>query len=428
MNETKNKSNCKSVYFISILPIVFYFLYYPYFKELYWFGDDFSLLYELDRIGLSNWLLQPFVENFCPFFKIIWIAVLYIFDFNYSYCLFFLFCIHAFTVALLIKILRSLNSSHTVTTIFALFYCACWIHKNLILFSFHLTASLAFLFFLLSLIFIIKYEDKNSKTYLLMAMLALILSNLSFARGVIFSPALALFFIIYSKSNFRKKIIIALLLLIPAILTYSIMTYLIPNRVSEFLPKDFNTLTSMFKYSASYLFGNPFYRLISIYTNTSNHLWFISLCGAIKLSLIILSIFILRNNKKLLCLLIMFIFIDFSNAALLGAGRFQEGLVSSLAIRYQRISFLSSFLMLSIILFKYRIYLLSLPILLFIAYPWHSQIKNEHHYWQGKDLSILIKQNKFPENKKRKKQLKKILPHLAPIKIMQDMDKKYNLQ
>src|ERR1039458_228114 len=50
--------------------------YHRLFGRLYWFGDEFDLIDQIDRIGFWRWIWLVFAANFVPVFKLLWGVVL----------------------------------------------------------------------------------------------------------------------------------------------------------------------------------------------------------------------------------------------------------------------------------------------------------------------------------------------------------------
>jgi hypothetical protein len=74
---------------------------YGYFRQLFYFGDEFPLINEINTQPFGHWLWYPFVENILPLFKLCWGGVIVKGSGAYLDLLWAAWMVHACTVGLM---------------------------------------------------------------------------------------------------------------------------------------------------------------------------------------------------------------------------------------------------------------------------------------------------------------------------------------
>jgi hypothetical protein len=85
--------------------------YHRLFGRLYWFGDEFDLIDQIDRIGFWRWIWLVFAENFVPVFKLLWGGGVLAFGGSYLAMVATVWLTHALNVALLGRVMRTCGLS-----------------------------------------------------------------------------------------------------------------------------------------------------------------------------------------------------------------------------------------------------------------------------------------------------------------------------
>src|ERR1035438_5327332 len=85
--------------------------YHRMFGRLYWFGDEFDLIDQIDRIGFWRWIWLVFAENFVPVFKLLWGGGVLAFGGSYLAMVATVWLTHALNVALLGRVMRTCGLS-----------------------------------------------------------------------------------------------------------------------------------------------------------------------------------------------------------------------------------------------------------------------------------------------------------------------------
>lgn len=95
--------------FACLLCLAPFLLCYRAFTRLWFFGDDWVQLSEMDRVGFFPWLLRPFAENLVPLFKVIWAGAIHVFDGSYFALIALLWTVHLVKLLLFAKVLTRLQ-------------------------------------------------------------------------------------------------------------------------------------------------------------------------------------------------------------------------------------------------------------------------------------------------------------------------------
>src|SRR5580698_1238446 len=92
----------------SLLPL---FIYHRLFVQLFWFGDEFDLIDQIDRLGFWKWVWLTFAENFVPLFKVLWGGAVIGFGGSYAAMIAIVWLTHGLNVALLGRVMRTCGLS-----------------------------------------------------------------------------------------------------------------------------------------------------------------------------------------------------------------------------------------------------------------------------------------------------------------------------
>lgn len=314
-------------------------------QQLFWYSDDLALLHELRLFGLSKWLLYPFGENFVPFFKTIWAAMLFTFDGWYLPQIILLWLLHATICGLFFILLCRLIESRKLCFLGALLLGLTARQVNLLMFSYHLTEALSLIFYLIALLILLRgWNQIEGKVHVFAAVFLMILACLSFSRGAVMSLALAAsWFIvsILSKRKLRDSFLSSGLLALPAVGLFLILKSLasLGSSLDFTSGEQLSLQAQMFLHSYAL---NPLVSFRAIPMAQIGDILIVLLALILKCSLSLAALEIARRrNFTIFFVLLCLVLFDLGNAFLLGAGRYQEGLHAALVSRYQRSSLIA---------------------------------------------------------------------------------------
>ncbi len=395
--------------FISAAPFVYL---HSYFKKLFWFGDELHLLTQLRQQGMWAWLFTPFAESFVPVFKLLWGGSVVLFNGNYFAIQVIVWLTHALNCFLLGRLLLKGGVSLIGVAFSILTFGLAWSNIETLGWTVQWSAILSITFFLLGWDLVQGEQYRNNKTSLkfyITYFLLLLFSTLSFARGVLSCAVLSIYSFLLGATHSdaypekrRKYFFFAGLSLIPAIAVTVIIFLIAGGNHRQIGGINFETIFKMIGYAIHVFLLNPFFHLFSFEGPPTDSILFL---GTVKVFIVILS-FVFAKDKSLRILILGFLLFDLGNAALLGLGRYHEGLNAAVSWRYQYVSLIGFLPSCAIVInqlfewvfkspkIKTIAAILSLVLWLnLIVTPWQSHI--EHwHFWRGRDgRKALLKDN-----------------------------------
>ncbi len=297
-------------------------------RELFWFGDDWDLIDQIDHYGFWSWVARPFAENYEPLFKLAWGGVLFGGGGSYALMLAAMWLTHALTVALVAKLLRAAGFSWFVT----LFSCAAFglaaIQVEMLVWSTQWSAGLATLFLVGAALVYFQTASWTWPRQLALAALV-VASALSFSRGVLAGIALgavAIFSGWIGGASRRPQWRLAALCLGPALivtLVIAVFSHLHSGRFA-------GHTAEIFRFGSWYFALSPLHRWADI----DSWGWrTTALLGCAKVALIVFAFARTRGTRReLLALLLL---VELGNAVLLGLGRFHTEIEATISSRYQ---------------------------------------------------------------------------------------------
>lgn len=308
--------------FMALFP---YALYHGMFDRLYWFGDEFDLIDQMDRLGFWRWVWLVFAENFVPLFKVLWGGAVLAFGGSYGAMIAILWLTHALNVVLLGRLMRTCGLS--------------WTAALVALIPFGLTASN-----LETLAWSVQWSSVLSVTFMLLAMDGFArrpflpapvgwaaASALSFSRGVLTGLLLAFACILpngrETSARLSLRITYAAAFMLPALVVALLITRLMPSGNQTHMEGHWGDAAV---FGAWYYCLNPAYRLLGF---DSWGLRTVMMLGFLKIALVAWSVARARDRKRKL--FVMLVLFDLGNAVLLGIGRYHTGLPASVSSRYQ---------------------------------------------------------------------------------------------
>src|SRR5664280_748903 len=306
------------------------------FAKLFWFGDDWGLLDQIQRFGFWHWTWQTFAENFVPLFKTLWGGSAHLFHGSYFWMIAALWLTHAVNTMQLGRVLRAYDFSWPAVLFTQIIFGLTCTNIETLGWSVQWSAVLATTFLLIAL----EVQERGLPQRrafpwrtpgTLVALSAA--SALCFSRGVLTGAVLALASLwpTARAGSFPRRCLHAALYLSPALITTALIM-LFAGGNQQHLRGHAQDMTV---YGLWYFCLNPLHRLLEFDSFGLRTAW---LLGAAKLALIAWGLrHSQRRQRRLLVLLLAF---DLGNSVLLGIGRYHTGLETTISSRYQYSSLL----------------------------------------------------------------------------------------
>ncbi len=311
------------------------------FRMLFWFADDLFLLDQIARMGLRDWTVLVFAENFVPLFKLLWGGGVLAFDGSYTAMLWLLWLTHALNTFLLGRLLLRAGFPWLAGLVTQFVFALTPANLETLGWSVQWSAVLATSFLLLALWWHEEHRD-DTRVFSWRLHLPLFLfaaaSACSFSRGVLTGAVLALGLLLpaLTARDWRaaaRRLPGGLLCLLPALAVAGvIMLYSSGNH--QQLGGHWG---EVLQFGASYFLLNPGHVL---WGGTSLHPALLLLLASTKIGVMAAALFFARGRVwQLLLLLLAY---DLGNAVLVGIGRYHTGFLASLSSRYQYSSLLAT--------------------------------------------------------------------------------------
>lgn len=334
-------------WFAALLALAPLVIWHAEFAKLFWFGDDFLLLDQINRMGFGPWLTAAFTESFTPVFKLLWGGMVFASGGSYFALIVLLWLTHALNTLCLGGLLRRAGFTWFVVVVVQLLFALPAANLETLGWSVQWSAVLAMTFFLLGLWWQEKYvaqmDTWQTRVHGPLLLFATA-SACSFSRGVLTGAVLALGVMLSGaggglrapqstrRAHGSAWLLAALLLLPSAGVTLVIMVFASGNQ--QHLGGHSGAMLS---YAAGYFLLNPGYLLLGLGTWQPVPLL---LLAAAKLALIYWGL--ARTSGRPRILLALLIAYDLGNAVLLGIGRYHTGFETVISSRYNYSSLLAT--------------------------------------------------------------------------------------
>lgn len=372
------------------------------FSELFWFGDEYQLLHEIAQMGLREWTLHVFSENFVPIFKMLWGGALHVFDGSYLAMLWLLWLTHAVNTLLLGKILFRAGLSWFGVLVGQLVFGLVPANIETLGWTVQWSAVLATTFLLLGLLWLDKVVYRpggwNWRVHGPLVLFAAA-SACSFSRGVLTGGVLACGLLLpaaaaLSGRALRARMAPAMACLLPAIIIAIIITVSSSGNHRQMS----GHWGDAFEFAAHFFFLNPFHALFGAPAPTSGSMF---LLGTIKTLTIVGGLVLARGRVRLLLALLLIY--DLGNAVLIGVGRYHTGNLAALSSRYNYSSLLATLPFVALLLsrvLEVRAWPKARPvafaamligIVWFALRGWPADLA-EFTGWRGTDMRALLQQ------------------------------------
>jgi hypothetical protein len=289
------------------------------FRKLFWFGDEWDQIDQIQSEGLWHWTWAVFAENFVPLFKLLWAAAIFAGHGSYLFLLTALWLTHALNVFLFAFVLhRSGIRAPAAAPALALAALPAT-NVETLGWSIQWSPILAFTSFLAAALALVTLAQRGpSRGTVAGLFLGSLLSALCFSRGVLSGTSLAF---VCATSSFGKRWTAAAASLAPALAVAAVIASQTQGNHRQL---DAAAIFAAAQFGLRFFLCNPIQPLLAM------PVW---LAGAIKIAAFIAALRLARGTER--TLVSLFVVLDLSNAALVGLGRYHTGLAAAIASRYQ---------------------------------------------------------------------------------------------
>jgi hypothetical protein len=312
-----------------LLALVPYLAYHRMFGRLYWFGDEFDLIDQMDLLGFWRWIWQVYGENFVPLFKVIWGGGILAFGGSYAAMIAVAWMTHAVNVVLLGRLMRTCGLSWPAVFFAQVVFGLTSANLETLAWAVQLSAMLSVTFLLLAM-------DSFFRAPLRGAAIAwAAASALTFIRGVLTGFLIGLGCLWPgTKERLPRRLAYAAICLIPTLVVAALITFLVPTGNHRHMTGHAGDAA---EFGAWFYCLNPTYRLLRIESFGPRTT---VLLGLMKIAVIGWAIAQSRGRQRLLFVLL--VVFDIAYAGLLGIGRYNTGLVLSTSSRYEYSSLIAN--------------------------------------------------------------------------------------
>ena len=325
----------------ALLALAPFLLWHGQFAELFWFGDDFSLVDGIAQSGMWRWIFEFFTESCMSVFKLLWGGALFAFGGSYTAIICLLWLTHVANTLLLGRLLLRAGFPWIAALFAQLVFALTAGNIETLGWSIQWSALLATLFLLLALLWLENRAENDAawswRVHVPLAFFAAA-SACSFARGVLtggviavalLSPALLL----RDWRSALRRLPAAVFCLLPAIAIASAIL-IVPQGNQHALG---GHLLAIARFASTFLFLSPWHQLLGIQEITPVSAL---LVAALKIALVAGGISVARGRVRML--LVALLVFDVGNAVMLGIGRYHTGAENGLCQRYLYSSLLAS--------------------------------------------------------------------------------------
>lgn len=298
-------------------------LYHGLFARLFWFGDEFDLIDQIDRTGFWHWVFVVFAENFVPVFKVLWGGSVLVFHGSYFAMIVLLWLTHGLVVALLGKVMRRCGLSWAAVALAQILLGLAPANAETLCWSVQWSAVLSVAFMLLALdAFLARPFGPGSFAWVGA-------SALSFSRGVMSGVLLAAAGLWPGQGagakGARRAALCAGYLAI-AVAVAAVIT-LFSSGNHRHMAGHWGEAAV---YGIWYYCLNPAQRMLGV----ESWGWHtVALLGALKCALVAWAL--LRSGGRTRMLFALLVASDLGNALLLGIGRYHTGIETAVSSRYE---------------------------------------------------------------------------------------------
>ena len=304
-----------------------YAIYHRLFLQMYWFGDEFDLVDQFDRLGFWRWVWLAFAENFVPLFKVLWGGAVLAFGGSYAAMIALVWLTHALNVGLLGRLMRTCGLPWLAVLLAQVVFGLTVENYETLAWSVQWSAMLSVTFMLLGLDRIFLSPRLGTPLGLALA------SGLSFSRGALTGPLIGSGSFLHDRGmGLFPRFARAALFLVPAIAVAGLI-FLLAKGNQHYMAGHFGQAAV---YGTWYFCLNPSHALLLMESLS----WRTTLAlGLLKVALYAWAL--LRSRDRARDFFTVLILFDLGNSALLGIGRYHMGIPTAVSSRYQYAALLS---------------------------------------------------------------------------------------
>jgi hypothetical protein len=290
------------------------------FGRLFWFGDEFDLIDQIDRVGFWRWIWLVFAENFVPLFKVLWGGGVLVFHGSYMAMIVLLWLTHALNVSLLGRVMRACAVPWAGVAVALVAFGLTSVNVETLAWTVQWSAVLSTTFMLLAL------DSHLRSPFGRLSYAWVAASALSFSRGVLTGPLLAMAGAWPGGEGGGRRYLRSVAYLAPAAAVAVLIALLASGNHSHLG----GHLGDAAVYGLWYYLLNPGYRMLGV----GSWGWHtVAAMGACKLALVAWALARSRGRQRLL--LSVLVASDLGYAVLLGVGRYHTGLPTVVSSRYE---------------------------------------------------------------------------------------------
>jgi hypothetical protein len=313
-----------------------------FFANLFWFGDEFDLIDQIDRTGYATWTWKMFAENFVPLFKVLWGGLVFVGGGSYFFMLSVAWLTHALNVGLLAYLMMKNEFALPAVILAAVGFGLTASNLETLGWSVQWSAMLAVTFFLLAAIHYTRICQRAAtptpRDLLLLGGWGWA-SAWCFARGTLTGAVLAGMAILpwtRPPGTWPRRILLAAACILPAVLTGVLIFKLAPTGPHHDLFKSGQWRRAL-AFGTWYFALNP----LASWVDGPPLSWRLVLqCGILKLGMIAVALICSKPAPRRV--LIALFVLELGNTFLLGVGRYGGDLTLAVSSRYQYSSLLST--------------------------------------------------------------------------------------
>jgi len=304
------------------------------FQRLFWFGDEWHQLGEIEQAGFWRWLALPFGENIHPLFKLLWGGAVYASRGSYAVMLALCWLTHACNVFLFGLLLQRVGLRGAALALPLLVFGLASTNLETLGWSVEWSGLLSSSFLLLAALLLLDVADNGSPLRVVLLSMLVLASALSFARGILTGAALCVLCLPRLGLDgvaTRRRVVLVCALLFPALATAAATAAIgLPLASQGFLPASAADWMLTAKFGGAFLLLNPFVRL-------GGHAFFhgvpLALAALGKIALVVAALRISSGRTR--ALLVFLALLDLGNATLVALGRYWTLPPAAVSSRYQ---------------------------------------------------------------------------------------------
>jgi hypothetical protein len=298
-------------------------LYLRSFRQMFWFGDEFDLIDQIDRMGFWHWVCVVFAENFVPLFKLLWGGAVLVFHGSYFAMILLVWFTHAAVVVLLGRVMRRCGLPWTASLFAQVVLALAPANFETLAWTVQWSALLSVAFMLAAIDSFLAFPFRRASYGWVAA------SALTFSRGVLTGVLLALAAASSAAAGgfppARRLRLSAGYLAIAAGVAAVIAAFSSGNHHHMQ-----GHWVEALVYGSWYYALNPAYRILGVGS------WGWPTAGILGMLKVMLVAWALaRSQGRLRLLFALLVASDLGNAVLLGVGRYHTGIDTVISSRYQ---------------------------------------------------------------------------------------------